>query len=724
VTLRAGAASRDITPELRGDFFGYVRPDLRVRGVAIRLHAHALVLDDGDRRVGLLTLDLGAPLIADAVFDRVAELGFDRANLLIAATHTHAGPSRPGPVVVDQVVSALRAATVGLAPATATWGRAPLLDANRNRSIEAHLANHGLDLRPGSGGPELDPDGEDHPRDVELRLLRVTSPAGRPIAAWGHFSAHPTTFVPANTLFSADFPGVATRRFRAEMGRDAPVAILTNGTEGDLIPRYDEVNQHACADRIGRRTAAAMLRAWEDAATGAAPVEVVAGGTRRIRYAGQELAPGVRVGERAWFGLPFVGGAVNGPSLLHGLGLEGRRRPAWLATSVHGRKLRVVPAPWPSRAAVTVLRLGDQLLLGVPGEPTVEAGRRMCAVALDAASTAVRAGEVTAPPPTLPRGAMVVGLAQAYRGYFTTPEEYDQQHYEGGHTVFGKHTSRLVQQAHAELATALVSPPAGDRPAVPLTGGHAGGHRPRLGRGARRLRVTQQPPAQVARLDVVTIGWLATRRGRDRPLDAPYLRLERHLADGRVVTAADDLGSDIVWRQRGRRAVAAYELPVDLPLGRYRFRVTGSRAEVASRPFEVVASRGLVVRGATVDDGDLVVHTQLPPPDPLTALRARDRHPDGGQLRVEVAGTSHLARPDGAGRYRLAGDALPRPLPASVRLGDGALRDRHGNASGAGRDLRIGAVTEIRWPPDLGPGGGRSPGPFGTGRRGRPRPWP
>jgi neutral ceramidase len=715
VGLRAGAASRDITPELRGDFFGYVRPDLRARGVALRLHAHALVLEDGARRIGVVTLDLGAPLVAGAVFERLVELGFDRGSLIVAATHTHAGPNRPGRFVVDQVVAAVHDAVADLRPARAAWGSIRIGDANRNRSLEAHLANHGLDLYPGTGTDDLDPAGVDHPRDVGLRLLRVESTDGEPLAAWAHFSAHPTTFVPANTSFSSDFPGVATRRFRDGFARP-PVAILTNGTEGDLIPRYDEVNQHACADLIGHRVAAAMHRAWEAAGPGD-DHPVLAGATCRIAYRGQRLGPGVQVGSRAWFGLPFIGGGQNGPSFFYGLGLQGRRRPRWLAHRVHGRKLRVAPAPWPPEADVTVLRIGECLLLTVPGEPTVEAGRRMVAAALRAVPT----GEVT--------DALIVGLAQAYRGYFTTPEEFDQQHYEGGHTVFGKHTSRLVERAHAELAatvatrgdavsgSAAAATPA--RVGTPATAPAAV-----LGPGASRLRLTLQPPATVERFATVTIGWRGARRGHDRPVDAPFIVLQRGAGAGGWVPIEDDLGTGIVWEQRGRRTRARYEVPPHLPVGTYRFQIRGTRAGATTRPFRIVASGELRVLGVAHVGRDLVVHAQQPPPDPACVLRARRRRPNGGQVRLHLDGRELVATwdPDRqAWSVPLPGGV---PAPARVHLPTGGLVDGSGNRSGPGRDLTVGEVAPERWPPNLGPGGGRAPGPFGLGRAGRPAPWP
>jgi neutral ceramidase len=717
--LEAGVASRDITPALRGDFFGYVRPDLRARGVALRLHAHALVLDDGTRKVGLLTLDLGAPLVTDAILERLAPAGFDRSNLLVAATHTHAAPNRPGRWVAAQAADAVLAADRTLRPARAGWADATALDANHNRALEAHLANHRLDLYPGTGTVELDPDGVDHPRDTTLRLLRIDGEDGTPIAAWSQFSAHPTTFGPANTCFSADYPRTAIHHFRAGFPGPAPTAVVTNGTEGDLIPRYDEYNQHALADRIGQRVAAAMRRAWDAAEPGELTVDGV--GTE-VRYRGQEVEPGRPVDDRAWFGLPFLGGGENGPSLLYGLGLQGKRRPRVLAGAVHGRKLLVAPAPHPSRAEVTVLRVGDRLLLGVPGEPSVEAGRRMCAAAL-----------ATCGAPVV--DAMIVGLAHRYLGYFTTPEEYDQQHYEGGHTVFGRHTSLLIERTHAELASDLAAEPHRRDEPAPGRVGRAReaedrrqpgpvGHDPRTGAGefgapASRLRLVRQPPAEVARLTTVELVWRGAPRGYDRPVGEPLLVLQRESARG-WEDVEDDLGLGFVWRQRGRRVTACYEVPVDLPLGRHRLQVRGRRSWISTFPFAVVACRELRLRGVEVVGDELRFVAQVPPPNPVLHLRARERTPRGGSVRFVVGGSVHRAEWDGAGAWVATLTAVPK----AVHVPAGGLEDGVGNRSGGAVDLAVGQVAPLDWPPPMGPGGGRSPGPFGLGPAGQVRPWP
>jgi neutral ceramidase len=696
--LTAGTGRADITPGNGGEFFGYVRPDMRADGVALRLFAHALVLDDGERKVALVSVDLGAPhTIRARVLEHVRPLGFDADTVLLAATHTHAGPDDMGDWTAQQVAAAIAQADAARAPAVAGWGRAEVTDANRCRSIEAHLANHGLDLAPGFGSVDLDPDGPDHSRDLALRLLRVDHVGGRPLAAWAHFSVHPTCYIPSNTTFSADCSGSATRRFEAGFhAGEAPFAMFTNGNEGDLIPLYDDYNQHAVSDRVGLRIARGMRAAWEAAGDDLGRTLVVDGRAATLRYEGQEAAPGKPVANRAMWGVPFLGGAQNGPSPFYEAGLEGKRRPAALADPVHGRKIIAGPAPWPSATEVQALRVGEALLLGVPGEPTVETGRHIRAAVLAQA-------------PADTRDAMVVGLANGFHGYFTTPAEYDQQHYEGGHTVFGKWSMLPLVGAHADLAGALAAGLSGGR--APAGSAPAEVAAP-VGAGADGGSWVEGPRAEVERMTTVACSWDGGAFGRDRPVDAPFVRVERR-AGGGWEPVEDDLGWGIVWQERLGRYTARYDAPIDLPTGTYRFRITAARYTLASSPFEVVPSTGLRLLGVVrrgSGAGRLVFGAQHPPPDPERDLRTRELHPTGGSVRFRVADRWRTATWDGehwsvpAGRV---GDG--------DRLEDVLLVDGHGNTSGTGRDLVVGEVEEVVWPPAIGPAGGRSPGPAGIG---------
>src|SRR3990170_877848 len=73
--LQAGVATADITPENGGTTLGFVRPDITVKGVHTRLMGRALVLDDGDTEVALLSTDLAFALQKDSLVARVKDLG-------------------------------------------------------------------------------------------------------------------------------------------------------------------------------------------------------------------------------------------------------------------------------------------------------------------------------------------------------------------------------------------------------------------------------------------------------------------------------------------------------------------------------------------------------------------------------------------------------------------------------------------------------------------------
>src|SRR5437667_10291087 len=116
--LLAGVGVTDITPASGGEFFGYVRPDIRADGVALRLTARALVLDDGIHKLALVTADLQgpeqtdfrSPTAKDSLVSRLGSRGFTHDNLLFVGTHTHAGPTEYPDFLLEQVARAVRAA--------------------------------------------------------------------------------------------------------------------------------------------------------------------------------------------------------------------------------------------------------------------------------------------------------------------------------------------------------------------------------------------------------------------------------------------------------------------------------------------------------------------------------------------------------------------------------------------------------------------------------------
>lgn len=119
--------------------------------------------------------------------------------------------------------------------------------------------------------------------------------------------------------------------------------------------------------------------------------------------------------------------------------------PSLASFKSHHRSGGLDKKPWtPQVLPLQIVIIGQMALVALPGEPTTVAGRRM---------KAMLEKELA------PRGVEQVIIApysNAYTGYITTYEEYLHQNYEGGHTVFGRHTLGAFMTKLRELAREMV----------------------------------------------------------------------------------------------------------------------------------------------------------------------------------------------------------------------------------------------------------------------------
>src|SRR6266705_1022555 len=200
--LRAGFARVDITPPPGVGLAGNGPEGAEARGIRLRLYARVLVLaDGGGNRLALVVADL--PLSSALLHRRVAELtrrtdGIGADRLVIAVTHTHAGPGHYfeaagyndqgssvagfDPVMVDsltaRIARAVHAAVADLRPARVAWGSRAVWGQTRIRSLPAILRNMPLPTAPPDAPAGLPQ--EYGLVDPELAMLRVDlrDPAG------------------------------------------------------------------------------------------------------------------------------------------------------------------------------------------------------------------------------------------------------------------------------------------------------------------------------------------------------------------------------------------------------------------------------------------------------------------------------------------------------------------------------------------------------------------
>jgi neutral ceramidase len=106
------------------------------------------------------------------------------------------------------------------------------------------------------------------------------------------------------------------------------------------------------------------------------------------------------------------------------------------------------PYEWvPYIVEIQILKIGQLVLLAVPGEFTTMAGRRLRAAVKD----------IVAPVWGDDVHLVIAGLSNTYSSYVTTWEEYQVQRYEGGFTLYGPSTLDAYIQEFRRLATAMTT---------------------------------------------------------------------------------------------------------------------------------------------------------------------------------------------------------------------------------------------------------------------------
>jgi hypothetical protein len=298
---------------------GFARASYRSEGVRDPVSARALVLSAPGCAVALVSADLLlVPGELDAaVRERIAELRLD--GLVLAATHTHAGPGgywedflgqrlATGPFrretldrIADVLARAVRAAAEGLQPARLAHASARLDELVRNRN-----------------GAEV---------DASLDGLRVEELDGTPIAEIVAFPAHPTLLGKGNRSLSADWP--------ARLAGGTGVRLFFQGPVGDQSARLPGGGRFR-SDEYGD-----AVRARVDA----------------LAYPAPASAPG----------LAFAVARVPLPRPSPGAA------PALVRRAAANLLFRQVPRS----ASVSVLRLGEVLWVAVPAEPVAAAGARL-----------------------------------------------------------------------------------------------------------------------------------------------------------------------------------------------------------------------------------------------------------------------------------------------------------------------------------------------------------
>jgi neutral ceramidase len=489
---------------------------------------------------------------------------------------------------------------------------------------------------------------------------------------WSQFANHGTVNKYTFGYYNADHHGSATRVTEAALRRagGAPatqdvVNAYGNSDEGDMTAGIAHSGP-ADADWVGRQEADAMLAAWRAAGTSMTDRPQLDERWTRTCFCGQ-LVTGGAVDSQPVFGVPQLTGSEEGRGPLYDnthVPFEGVTSPT--EDPVQGDKVPTARPPAlnvPRAMPMMILRIGDRLVVSIPGEMTVGMGERVRAAVLSA-SGAAGVGRV-----------VIAGLANEYVSYFTTPEEYERQHYEGGSTLYGRYSSNLLAETLVDMTRRLVAgEPAPDPYSYDPTN-DVSATAPPFDTGASSASATSQPRA-TPRLGHAELDWTGGPRGSDRPVGLPFITIRRQVG-GSWQTAADDLGLEVLWSVDGSGDYQArWEVPLDAPAGTYELVISANHYRLQSAPFTVAPSAALsVARAAAPAGGGLTVTLDYPTAAYEHDYTYRPRSASGGRLRATVNGRTVTV----AGR---AGAFLIPATPGdSVSVAAGAAQDDYGNTN-------------------------------------------
>jgi neutral ceramidase len=225
---------------------------------------------------------------------------------------------------------------------------------------------------------------------------------------------------------------------------------------------------------------------------------------------------------------------------------------------------------------VQLIRIGPLYLVGVPGEATIVSGLRLRRAAADVLGADLR-------------DVLAAGYSNGYIHYITTPEEYLEQRYEGGSTLFGRWELPALEQAVRALATAIrdASPvPRGPRPPQLTVPRAAPQPPPDQAPDGREFGAQLQPPrASYHPGEQAEAGFAAAHLANDLHRGGSYLRIQCAGDDGWVTVADDgDWSTVLRWRSEGhgRSSVTiTWTIPDDAAPGTYRIRFDGDAADPA-----------------------------------------------------------------------------------------------------------------------------------------------
>jgi len=435
--LSAGVHKICISPPAGAPLAGFAARLGVAEGVHDDLFARALVLSNENAAIAFVSADvLALPqrFIDDVRAEINARTGIGPEAVMIASTHTHAGPVTISTFFnPDESLDAAymdRLAGAIIKSVAAAW-----------RQRFPARVGVGAGRVTGIGVNRRTPD--KLPIDEEVGIIKIEDAAGRARAVLMNHACHPTVLGPDNLLVTGDFPAFAIEKVEAALGPDG-FAMFTNGTQGNIsMGHSSELSAIGVitpgrtferAAELGRRLADAALAALPEIATGADPQLSALSQTIELPLkALPSVAEAARDLREADARLAALDGRHESAEELN------RAKSARLYASITDFYARETSKLPDGRLPIELqgLRINDAAFIAVPAEVFVEIGLR---VKQNAA-----------------RRTFIVGIANGYIGYLTTAAAHPAGGYEVVSSKVAPAAEDVLVEKMLELERALFS---------------------------------------------------------------------------------------------------------------------------------------------------------------------------------------------------------------------------------------------------------------------------
>ncbi len=391
--LKAGVAKIDITPtdSTAIKIVGHVR---QVSGVRDPLRAGVLILDDGETKAAIVTMDtIGAweDMVKLARQNIEKETGVPAANIMVCASHNHSGPGyvenlRWASELIKKLTAAAKEAAGNMRTVNIGYGEDRIgFGINRRKTID------------GRAVVRLNSEGLNDPRVKVLRFDDGKSLT--PMAVMMHAVCHPCFFTWGDKgsqpypkgypKMTADFPGEAQTFVEMVYGQKTSVMFM-QGCAGDIRPNLPGY-PYRCADEAD------------------------------IQWAGRDL-----------------GSAVARAAALSVTREQLRKRASFYQIRVASEVVDLPGKEGPLPSELMAMKVGPFLFLTMPGEPMVEYGFKLEKAIADRATP------------------IIVGYSNGNIGYIATEDAYKVGGYEPNMSKLKPEAEPIILKQLGVLADRVV----------------------------------------------------------------------------------------------------------------------------------------------------------------------------------------------------------------------------------------------------------------------------